>query len=89
MHDGLGEKILQPYVSTTPKHVVPLLILDSHYCHMMGSVIHSIQNFGVQVEHIPRGCTRICQPVYVGFNKPFKNNNRKFWQQMLDNVGRG
>jgi hypothetical protein len=27
---------------------------------------------GVEVQHIPGGCTSLCQPVNVGFNKPLK-----------------
>ena len=45
----------------------------------MGSVIHAIQDFGVWVEHIHGGCTSLCQPFDVGFNKPFKI--------MLGNIG--
>jgi hypothetical protein len=31
------------------------------------------------VKHIPGGCTSLCQPVDVGFNKPFKSRVRKMW----------
>ena len=56
----------------------------------MGSFIHAIQDFGVQVKHISRGCTSLCQPVDVDFDKLFKNNVRKYWQQwMLNNGGKG
>ena len=40
---------------------------------MMGSVVQRIQELGVEVQHIPGGCTSLCQPVNVGFNKPFKD----------------
>ena len=29
--------------------------------------------------HIPGGCTSLCQPVDVGFNKPFKDRVRRQW----------
>jgi hypothetical protein len=56
-------KMLAPYV----------LILDMYRCHMMSSVVQMIQELGVEVQHIPGRCTSLCQPVDVGFNKPFKD----------------
>ena len=81
VHDELDENNMQTYVATAPKHVVPLLILDNYHCHMMGSVIYMVQDFGVWVEHIPGGCTSLCQHIDAGFNKPFNNNIRKYLQQ--------
>jgi hypothetical protein len=46
---------------------------------MMGSVVQRIQELGIEVRHIPGGCTSLCQPVDVGFNKPFKDRVRKQW----------
>jgi len=46
---------------------------------MMGSVVQRIQELGIEVRHIPGGCTSLCQPVDVGFNKPFKDCMRKQW----------
>jgi hypothetical protein len=67
------KEVLAPYVAMALDHVIPLLILDSYCCHMMGSVVQQIQELGVEVQHIPGGCTSLCQPVNVGFNKPFKD----------------
>jgi hypothetical protein len=77
------DEVLAPYVATTPDHVVPLLILDSYRCHMMGSVVQRIQELRVEVQHIPGGCTSLCQPVNVGFNKPFKDRVRRAWHNWL------
>jgi hypothetical protein len=66
-------KVLAPYVAMAPDHVVPILILDMYRCHMMSSVVQMIQELGVEVQHIPGGCTSLCQPEDVGFNKPFKD----------------
>ena len=66
-------KILKPYVMTAPDGIVPILFLDSYQCHMMALVVEAVQELGVEVEHIPGGCTGLCQPVDVGVNKPFKN----------------
>ena len=43
---------------------------------MMASVVDAIAALGVQVEHIPGGCTGLCQPIDVGICKPLKNHAR-------------
>ncbi len=72
-------EVLAPYVATALDHVVPILILDMYRCHMMALVVQMIQELGVEVQHIPGGCTSLCQPVDVGFNKPFKDWMRRQW----------
>ena len=81
------EKILKPYVDDAPDGVIPILFLDSYRCHIMGSVVMGIQNLGVKVEHIPGGCTYLCQPVDVGVNKPFKKLIRDKWEQWMISEG--
>jgi hypothetical protein len=80
-------EVLAPYVATAPDHVVPILILDMYRCHMMSSVVQKIQELGVEVQHIPGGCTSLCQPVDVGFNKPFKDRMRRQWMNWMTNEG--
>jgi hypothetical protein len=46
---------------------------------MMASVVYKIQELGVEVKHIPGGCTSLCQPVDVSFIKPFKSHVQKMW----------
>jgi hypothetical protein len=77
------DDMLKPYVATAPNHVIPLLILDSYRCHMMGLVVTRIQELGIEVKHIPGGCTSLCQPVDVGFNKPFKDRVRRQWMSWM------
>jgi hypothetical protein len=79
-------KVLAPYVTTAPDHVVPILILDMYRCHMMSSVVQMIQELGVEVQHTG-GCTSLCQPVDAGFNKPFKDRMRKQWINWMMNKG--
>jgi len=79
--------VLKPYVANAPDHVIPLLILDSYRCHMMASVVTRIQDLGVEVRHIPGGCTPLCQPVDVGFNKPFKDRVRRQWLSWMIREG--
>ena len=82
------DDVLKPYVANAPDHVIPLLILDSYRCdHMMASVVTRIQELGIEVKHIPGGCTSLCQPVDVGFNKPFKDRVRRQWISWMINEG--
>jgi hypothetical protein len=81
------DNILWPYVETAPDDVIPLLILDSYQFHMMGLVVQMIQVLGVEAKHIPGGCTSLCQPVDIGFNKPFKDRLRKLWLSWMISKG--
>ena len=38
---------------------------------------------GVEVIHIPGGCTSLCQPVDVGFNKLFKDRIKRLWMTWM------
>ena len=80
------DKILVSHVSTCPPDIIPLLAFDSYWCYMMALVVHQIQNLGVeQVEHIPGGCTGLCQPLNVGLKKPLKSYIKREWNKwMLD-----
>jgi hypothetical protein len=73
------EEVLAPYVATAPEDIIPLLVLESYWCHMMASVVYKTQELGVKVKHIPGGCTSLCQLVDIGFNKPFKSRVQKMW----------
>ncbi len=43
---------------------------------------------GIEVLHIPAGCTYLCQPIDVGINKPIKCGLREKWEQwMVDGEG--
>ena len=46
----------------------------------MASVVNEIQELGMDVEHIPGGCTYLCQPVDTGINKPYKKHMRHQWE---------
>jgi hypothetical protein len=76
-------KILKPYVMTAPDCVFPFVFLDSYRCHIMLSVVEAVQGLGVEVEHIPGGCTGLCQPVDVGINKPFMHPIRHQWERWM------
>jgi len=77
------DEVLKPYVADVPEHVISILILDSYSSHMMASVVTKIQALGIEVKHIPGGCTSLCQPVDIGFNKPFKDRVRRQWASWM------
>ena len=62
-------------------------IFGSYHCHMMNLVVNAIQDLGVEVKHIPGGCTSLCQPVDIGINKPFKAFLRKAWEKWMIDEG--
>ena len=81
-------KVLVPYVAMALDHVVLVLILDMYQCRMMASVlVQMIQELSVEVQHIPGRCTSLCQPVDVGFNKPFKDRMQWQWVNWMINEG--
>ena len=83
------DEVLQPYVATAPDDVILVLLLDSYCCHIMGSIVNKITALGVEVIHIPGGCTGLVQPLDVGFNRPFKVRIRRKWQTwMMETVQR-
>ena len=81
--------VLKPYIEKAPEGVYPLLFLDSYRCHMMASIVNAIADLGVQVEHIPGGCTGLCQPIDVGIGKPIKNRVRNYWEDWMVEQPRG
>ena len=73
-----------PSVATAPlEGIMPLIALNSYRCQMMASVVNRIQELGVEVEHIPRGCTALCQPLNVGLNKPLKCHIHRMWNECM------
>ncbi len=53
----------------------------------MALVVQMINELGVEVKHIPGGCSTLCQLVDVGFNKPFKDCMQRQWIQWM--IGKG
>jgi hypothetical protein len=82
------DQVLVPWKMTMPPGVVPILVLDAYLVHMMGSIVNRIQSLGIEVLHIPAGCTYLCQPVDVGINKTIKCGMREKWEDwMLEGDG--
>jgi hypothetical protein len=80
--------VLVPWKNAKAPGIVPLLILDAYRVHMMGNIINRIQSLGIEVVHIPPGCTYLCQPVDVGVNKVIKSRMRNKWEDWMV-VGNG
>ena len=81
------DQALRTHIESAPPGILPILFLDSYRCHMMASVVSKIQDLGAEVEHIPGGCTALCQPVDIGVNKPFKNTLRDQWEEWMVDEG--
>jgi hypothetical protein len=81
------EEVVKPWAESAPDGIVPYLLLDSYKCHLMKSVVDAIQDLGIEVEHVPGGCTGLAQPVDVGINKPLKNRIRCLWENFMIDGG--
>jgi hypothetical protein len=79
--------VLIPWRNTRDPDVVPLLVLDAYRVHMMGSIVNRIQALGIEVQHIPGGCTYLCQPVDVGINRSIKKEMTEQWEEWMINGG--
>ena len=78
--------VLKPHVETAPPEIQPVLLLDSYRCHLMATVVNDIEDLGVEIIHIPGGCTGLCQPVDIGIGKPLKSRARQLWESwMIEN----
>jgi hypothetical protein len=75
--------VLAAYAATAPIGIIPILFLDSFKVHMLGTMADAIHKLGVEIEFIPPGCTRLVQPINVGFNKPYKANYTKLYTKFL------
>ncbi len=54
VHECLGSYL---NLCPPPAGIVPVILLDSYRCYMMDSVINAIKDLGIEVIHIPGGCT--------------------------------
>lgn len=83
MHEWI-DLVLKPYKDKKderdPDGPPLVLVLDSYRVHLMGSVVNRIHEMGIEVFHIPGGCTYLCQPVDIGINKPLKAAMRAKWE---------
>jgi hypothetical protein len=50
---------------------------------MMGNIVNRIHYLGIEVVHIPLGCTYLCQPIDVGINKSITMGMRGKWENLM------
>ena len=79
--------VLIPWKNSRDPSITPLLILDAYRIHMMGSIVNRIQALGIEVQHIPAGCTYLCQPVDVGINRSIKKAMTEQWEEWMIHGG--
>jgi hypothetical protein len=77
------DQILGPYlaVNLLPPGIQPVILLDAYRCHMMELDVAKISKLGIEVIHIPGGCTGLCQPLNIGMNKPLKHCLHDLWEE--------
>ena len=81
------DSVLVPWKKSVPEGIVPLLILDSFHVHMMATIVQQIQEIGIKVQHIPGGCTYLCQPINIGVNRLIKRKLAEQWEDWMDVKG--
>jgi hypothetical protein len=73
-----------PYGPGFKNHQIPTSAYRTFFFdHMIALVVMRIQELAIEVMHVPGGCTSLCQPVDVGFNKPFKDRVRRQWMSWM------
>ena len=75
--------VLIPWKKSKAPSIVTILVLDTYGIHMIGTIVNRIQSLGIEVLHIPGGCTYLCQPVDVGINKTIKSGMRQKWEDWM------
>ncbi len=81
------DNILGTDITTSPCGIIPIVILDSYKAHFMHSVVNRIKDLRAKVWYIPGGCTSLCQPVGIGFNKPLKDHICAQWEEWIIHKG--
>ena len=67
-------------------YIVPsLLIMDQASMHITEDIIKEIEKYDTEIIFIPKGMTRILQPLDVSINKPFKTLIRKKYAEYCCN----
>lgn len=64
---------LVPYLQEYGQGANPILYLDAFSAHQSNVTKAKLEGLGVQLRHIPAGCTCLVQPLDVGIGKPFKD----------------
>ena len=54
---------------------------------MQSAIVTLIQDLGIEVLHIPGGCTYLCQPLDVGVNRTLKMSVKSEWDDWMERTG--
>ncbi len=66
--------------------IVHVILLDAYQFHMMALVTNKIAKLGIEIIHIPDGCTGLCQLLDIGI-RSFKSRMRALWEEwMIDKI---
>ena len=77
---NINRKLINEWNKQYPQLINATNNKAKYRCHVMASLVNEIQELGMEVEHIPGGCTYLCQPVDIGINKPYKKHMRHQWE---------
>ena len=80
-----NEKILRKYMDSLGYMVPNLLIMDQASKHITKDIIKEIEKYDTEIIFVPRGMTRILQPLDDTINKPFKILIRKKYAEYCCN----
>jgi hypothetical protein len=71
------------YVKQSSKKIVPVIFLDSCRAHMISNFFVATKSLGLDVFHLPGGCTCLCQQVDNGC---CQNATKLLWQRMTNPI---
>ena len=75
--------MLVPWKNEKALGIVPVLVLDAYGVPIMGNIVNWIESLGIEVIHIPSGCTYLCQPIYVDINKIINSGMKIKWEDWM------
>jgi len=77
--------VLVPHLQQNANGAPVFLFLDHFAAHLTENFRNRMTALGVQLNHIPKGCTWLVQPIDVGIGKPFKERMRdRWWDWMIE-----
>ena len=80
-----NEKILRKYMDSLGYMVPNLLTMEQVSMLITPDIIKEIENYDTEIIFVPKGMTRILQPLNVAINKPFKTLIRKKYPEYCCN----
>ncbi|KAG7367332.1 DDE superfamily endonuclease [Nitzschia inconspicua] len=81
------DEYLVPHIQQRADGAPVVLFLDHFRCHYSDIAKAKLNNIGVQLKLIPKGCTSVVQPIDVGVNKPFKDRIKSYWWEWMIGFG--